>query len=349
MSLLWADGFENYGDVGTQTPANVMGRYYTLSVASSYLDIIEGRISGSALDCNYSDSILQFKYENFDNSSNNQMIIGFATKFYTIYSNVNRPLLSIFDQADNYCYSLWQCSNATFGVGNSAVSLDYIHTETELFQAGEWVYIEIKWDIGASQTVTVRVNGTQIFSQTGLDTRYDASSSYPSAIGFYTQEDNGYYDDLYIVENDSSGLTDFLGPIRVSTIRPSSDTATVNWSPSTGIDHYALVDESEADDDTTYVYTSNPSTYDLYEYSNPTYIGDIEAIVIKTESRDDASTGPGIYNVVVSDTTTSDGSPQTVTSADYLGYSRVVEQDPDTTSDWTESGLNAAKFGNKHA
>lgn len=349
MSLIWADGFENYGAVGNQSPSGVLGRYYTLNVGATYLDITDGRGGGYALNCNYSDSYLQFKYDNFSNTSNYQMIIGFAIKFYFTTSNVNRPIISLYDQADNFCYALWQCTGGTLGLGSTAYSLDYTHSTKDLFKSNQWTYIEIKWDIGASQTVTVKVNGTQVFSQTGLDTRYDVSSTYPSAIGFYTQEDHGYYDDLYIVENDSTGITDFMGPIKVSSIRPTSDTATVNWSPNTGTDHYALVDETVADDDTTYVFTSNPSTYDLYEYGNPTYIGSIEAVVIKTEARDDAATSPGLYNVVVSDTTTSDGSSQTVSSSDYLGYSRVVEQDPDTTSDWTESGLNAAQFGSKHA
>jgi hypothetical protein len=48
---------------------------------------------------------------------------------------------------------------------------------------------------------------------------------------------------------------------------PTADSSTLEWTPKTGTDHYTMVDDKLADDDTTYVWASGGSLVDLYSPS----------------------------------------------------------------------------------
>ena len=92
------------------------------------------------------------------------------------------------------------------------------------------------------------------------------------------------------------------------------------------------------------------ATTDFYQYTNLSRITDedIFGIVVKTEPRMTAFPGDlDLHQTVKSGTTTSDGDAFNIADDSYTSIQRVLETDPDTSSAWTVSGVNAAQFGIK--
>jgi len=115
--------------------------------------------------------------------------------------------------------------------------------ETAVLMASDWNHIQ--WWVYADSTngrVVVYWNGIEVINYTG-NTRPGNSSqvSYVS-FQFHKQWYSGqslvtYLDDLVLSD---SG---FPGDIRVERIYPNADTANKAWTPQSGSDNYAMVDE----------------------------------------------------------------------------------------------------------
>jgi hypothetical protein len=347
MSLLWLDGFDNYGttDAGVATPSGILGRYYSYAYSSSSAFYVRpGRVSGKSLGLSYSSVALHLRTPILNNSDYTSCIIGYAVKPQTWSTTVTLLAASDENGAAN-CFlkqeqggllELQRYVSETLAVSTKPILPD------------QWNYIEWQIELADSATSIVRLNGEVILNATGIDTRSSSTATKVNSFSIYNVGGDTLIDDLYVLNKDSVGASDFLGPIVITPIRPTSDD-TSDWSPSTGTDNYALVDDVISDDDSTYVYTSNPGSYDLYGYGDLTYATDIVGLAVKSEVRDDSATSPSLYNAIESGSTTSDGSSTVVSSDSYTGVTRISETDPDTSTAWTVSGVNAANFGLKHA
>lgn len=102
---------------------------------------------------------------------------------------------------------------------------------------GLWYYYELVIDKSA-QTITVFINNIQ-----------DLAVSMPSEMAFLTTWDVTWsapansvkrIDDLLFIDSSGSGLLDRVGPQNIVARLPTSDVVK-EWSPSTGDDHYELV------------------------------------------------------------------------------------------------------------
>lgn len=101
-----------------------------------------------------------------------------------------------------------------------------------------WYYYEIVLDKTAG-TVQLWVNNGK-----------DIEVAMPTSAQFLTQyevtwnsepTDRKYLDDLYFVDNSGGVRNDRLGPLAIETRLPTAD-VDKEWTPSTGTDHYPLVD-----------------------------------------------------------------------------------------------------------
>jgi hypothetical protein len=220
------------------------------------------------------------------------------------------------------------------------------------FVPTEWNYIEWEIEIADSASSSVRVNGTEILSATGIDTKNVTTATRIEQFGF--SNNNTTYgmtkiDDLYILSMDSIGASDFLGPCIVETIRPSGDAGTNNWTTSAGANHYEAVDDTIVDDDTTYIYTDTTDSYDVWTYQDITSTPSaIYGIAIKTEAREDMGGVAQISSVIDSGSTVEDGTAKSISVGGYLPMVDISELDPDTAVAWTPAAIIAAKFGVKY-
>jgi hypothetical protein len=107
------------------------------------------------------------------------------------------------------------------------------------------------------------------------------------------------------------------------------------------------VNENPCDEDTSYVEESTASVTDLYDYDALPTLGDIYGLQINTVCRETDATTFSLITPIESGGTQYDDLAQIVGTTDWLTVIRLAEEDPDTSTAWTASGVNASKFGVK--
>ena len=350
MSLLWIDGFDSYGYTtgSAPAPAGILGKYYTVyEPEATYFDIEEGRVSGYALELSFQ-SVVHFRTRHLGNSSTYSIIVGFGYKIVGAVDTVVQTIVSACDQngAEN-CHLKLE-PDATLAIYRGTTQLA---KSTVPFTPTDWNYIEWRVEIADSATSSVRINGTEVLSATGIDTKSSTAATRVEQLGFYNYDGSSgmtHLDDLYVLNMDSTGASDFLGPCIVETIRPSGDAGTNNWTPNSGAVHYDRVNNLLLDNDTTYLSTDTADAYDMWNYQDITSTpSTIYGLAVKTEAREDQGGSTQIASVIDSNGTIEDGDSETISIAGYLPIVQVSEIDPDTTTAWTASSVIAAKFGIK--
>jgi len=166
-----------------------------------------------------------------------------------------------------------------------------------------------------------------------------ASSSADAVIG-HTHN----FDDLAI--NDVSGSVNNgqIGRGGIHALVPTSDTAQKDFTPDSGSTNFSQVDEIPADDNTTYVQSSTVGHRDLYGLADIAGNGLASAVAIV--GRVVSANGAGAQGAltVKSNTTVQEG-PTKSPGTSYEYVHDIINTDPDTTAQWTLSGINALEAG----
>lgn len=204
---------------------------------------------------------------------------------------------------------------------------------------GVWHYLEFEFTRNSSTgSLTITMDGTNILAVTGQNTGGESVNEV--RIKGAANSSNTDYDDVYITDTAAK-----LGECRVETLVPSADTGDKDWTASTGSDNYAVVDELPSNADTDYVSSATPGDVDLYALTDlsasPVSIKAVKATVV---ARKDDVTTREVRTKLKSGGTTSDGATRGVGTS-YAPYSDIYEVDPDTTSAWTPTNVNALQAG----
>lgn len=343
MSLLWIDGFDSYGtSVGNQvSPAGVLAQKYSGADANTYIRVGDGLWSGYSLQLSNSTPAPTTPSIN----THATLIVGFWYK-HTHTTDTSSNVVSLRDGSTSNMFLRLDPVNGKMQVYAGASTLV---TEFDYVDSSAWQFIEFKITVADAGSYEVRVGG-ETKASGSRDTKYGSNNYCDNVRLFGNSLNNAYnfYDHLYICNGAGSTQNDFLGPVKVVTVRPSGDTAEADWTTQSGTDHYAMVDESVQDDDTTYVEAGTSGHYDLYQYSNPADLGStIHGIQINTDCKETDATTFSLKTVIESDGTTSEDTAQAIGSASYKTLRRLAVTDPKTGSAWTSSGINAAQFGVK--
>jgi len=190
-------------------------------------------------------------------------------------------------------------------------------------------------------SVAVRVNGLEVASATGVDTR-NGGTGVPTVIylGSFTT-----FDDLYV--SDGAGAAPgntFLGDCRVDACRPTAAGATTGWTPSTGA-NWQCVDDATPNDDTDYTSATAAGVTDTFVVENApavgaTIFGVQHCLSAKKTDAGAATLAPVVRQSGV-DYVGTDLSPSTT----YATLLQIQATNPGTGAAWTEAGFNAAEFG----
>ena len=153
-------------------------------------------------------------------------------------------------------------------------------TTTCALRAGQWYYIE--WKATIPDSTEIRVNGDTWLSYTGAGT---VSGTYVVPKGplsnYVTEVTIGHLggepviaygiDDLYILNGDATDINntavDYLGDIEVGYYAPVADDVS-DFTPSSGVDNFAMVDEIPPDDDTTTNGTFTAGAVDTFDMTD---------------------------------------------------------------------------------
>jgi len=337
MALLLVEGFEGYGTSGD--PYTYMMRRYASGDHSSTWYLQTGRYAGYSFQANGNYYVQTAALTTCDT-----VVFGCAYRWFTSSLSSTLYLMGLYDGATQ---------GVNCRVSNYTGEVDVYRGSTLLGSTvganiqHQWVYIEIKVKCHATDgTVEVRVNGVTKLSLTGQNTKA-GTHTYHDVLRFYGSTYH-YLDDIYYLDTTGASNNTFLGVQRVVGIFPNADTATEQWTPSAGSDHYALVDETKDNDDTDYVESTTSGQVDLWEYGNISGFSTVAGIQVNTTFKRTDATAYSLITEVVSGAATNDDTAVAATTS-YVSKKRILDADPNTSSAWTQNGVNAVKCGVKIA
>ena len=214
-----------------------------------------------------------------------------------------------------------------------------------------WAFLELKATIADSGgLVEVRLDGSTVLNFTG-DTR-NAGTAEIATVRFSNHfvasgtRHTLRLDDIYFCDISGGRNDDFLGDVRVVTLRPNADTAQADFTPSTGSAHFSLVAEAPDDDgNASNVESGTVGHKDLYGYQDLTSTpAAIMAVQVATVARKDDAGGRGLRAVLKSGATTANGATR-VLGTSYALYDDRFEVDPATGTAWTKAAVDALEAG----
>jgi hypothetical protein len=341
MALLWLDGFEGYGETidGNPIPSGVLEGKYCPARGTSTMLTRAGRHGGFAIYYGGSTNELRTPYL----TTHDTMISGCG--FYR--SNFDDCYIMTF--MDFGIYGMGLRAKQTSGELELLRGTAVIDTTSGLtISPSSWHWIEMKIKCHASAgEYEVRVGGETVLSATGVNTKY-GTHDYHTAFNFRAVSSEApMYDDLYVCDGSGSTNNDFLGDCKIIRIDPDGDDI-ANWGTSTpSANHYENISEVSGDEDSSYIEETASSTLDLFDYESVASLGTIYGVQICTQCRESDATTHSLITPIESGGNQYDDSAQVVGTSSYITAVRVAGTDPDTSSLWTMSGLNASKFGVK--
>lgn len=233
-------------------------------------------------------------------------------------------------------------------------------TSSASLSNGVYAYIECKGTIhDTTGTLEVRLNGSStpvIGPLTGLDTQASGNASWNvfqmgknPAIQAITWNSNVDLDDVYVLDQSGASTENtFWGDTRIAALAPNGESAsggTNNWTPSTGTDNSALVDDATPNDDTDYNETggvANEDTYTLSDLpvSNVTVLGtQLCALVKKTDAG--TSEVAGVFRP----SATSYPAASRALSTSYTYELWQQHLNPSNSGQWVENAINGLEVG----
>jgi len=222
-------------------------------------------------------------------------------------------------------------------------------TGTATLLQGNEYFVSCKLGFSNSADVEVRVNAVSDISLSSVDTTNTANQNCGS-VGFVVPSGafSNDYDDFYIMDDTGSApYNDFLAePIRVETLLTAANDS-VSWAPLSGTNE-SNVDDTAVDSDSTYNSTSSPGDIDTFTHAVLSNTPDtIYACKVDVWARKEDVSNKTLRSKLISGGTTQDGTTSALQMRYTVAYNNadILLQDPDTSADWDEAGVNATKIG----
>lgn len=359
MTFRWIEGFETIGD--TSTPdADVMEairlRFPTiesnLSDQATLIDDFEDD-GAFALQMPGDDSVghIQMRFEfpselqTNTNSDAPEMVVGVRVKIADASgTGIDPELIGFHTAASSNPQELKQSQD-----GTDLILDDDAGTETisDVLTPGSWHYIEVQYKYCSAANggyMKIFVDGTEVFDD---PSRSVESSSFQTVWGIsLTGEeeldgtgDNWIaYDDLVIYDLDGSDHTGPIGPVRIRRHGPTADGSSTEWTPSSGSDNYALVDEVEIDE-SDYVETGTDGNIDRYELENSkSGIGTVVGVGVEVECINTSGGTPTLHTGLKNTSTDEEGTVVDDTSDNT--YVRSCHTKHPNGSGWTNGSFD---------
>ncbi len=222
---------------------------------------------------------------------------------------------------------------------------------TGAYPINAWFHLEAKIKIhDTTGTVQVRVDGTDVINETGLDTRNGGTDGLIDKIEIGSAESNSAVlrvCDIYMLnEQGSAPLNDLIGPHTIESLRTDAAGNYTNWTPSAGANHDAVDDPTEAvhDGDATYVETT-VAERDSYSFGNLVSGEDPIAVMAKATSRFTGTSQD--FNTFLRRSATDDDGPTETGNGSAFADRAITcwETDPSAAAAWTKANLEATEFG----
>ena len=266
-----------------------------------------------------------------------------AAKTKTVGFFIRGCSTNAYSSTTAYCLMVFQGANIR--VYNTASGLDIRSGTTALtthayYIGGDPVFVEIKlYSHATLGTFQMKVNGRLLVDLADLNT------SGNDITGIYfgtTNKTTVYFDNIYIAE-------DFQGELRSYLLLPSAD-GVVAFTPQSGTDNYAMIDETAHDSDTTYVESNTLNHQDLYDFTDVPVDAVIKGVTIVSVARKLDAGARDLQHIAKQGATEYDLDAFTLATtypaSASLGLVSFLDVAPDNSA-WTPAILNALQIGFK--
>lgn len=192
-----------------------------------------------------------------------------------------------------------------------------IDTSAACLNSGAFNYIEAKIFVDNSGTYVVKCNGATVLSGSA-----DTQAGSTNTVGGISIGSNaGYWiEDLYVLDSSGASNNDFLGRTAIlGSNAQTGDGADGDFTPSSGSDNGAMVDDAVANDDTDYNSSSTVGHKDTYTFDLSALSGRTKYAAQVTLCAKATSAGANYVYAIARESggTETLGPPRAVSSAAY--------------------------------
>lgn len=352
MAILWMDGFDHY-TTGSGARAELISAGYTvISTAQSVVDATSQTFLGTGKSLNLANNNRGIGYATTGSPSS----IGAATHIQpTNVADTDDVVIFSFLDASNFPQVTVSIEGATgrLTVRRGNVGGTLLATSTNsLFTDNVFTHVEAFVTIdNTAGAVEIRVNGnsTPVINISSVDTQDRPTSEIAvvllNCVSLGGSVSAFRFDNFYVWDTTGAVNNTFLGERRVETVVPDADTATEDWTPLTGVDSFAMVDEIGPDDDTSYLSsntTANRTVLDTANLVDTT--GTTLAVAAFARTRKtDASAATYALGIRSSTSETQSANIAPSTSYEYNGFV-IAQQNPNGPVNWTPTTAQAAQL-----
>jgi hypothetical protein len=326
------EGFESYEGLSGANLVDAVKSKWASNIESDWANIIEGHPRGSALQWLDTSSSGRLY---FPINCTSKISFGFSFKQAGTGSSVPSTFLHIILGSNIQGYIRLGMDGCLYFYSAS------LRGVSSPIPIGTWVFLEFEITIdNSSGSCKIYMNGDSILDLSSIDTQV-ATTGQISSISIIPVE-NACFDNIYICD-DSDGPPTRLGPLYIEELLPIAD-ITTDWTPSTGTDHFAIVNSFN---DSTYLTSMTMNNSDVFGFEDLTYIdSNIQGAMQLTRVGIDplglreleygcysgANSNAGLVNLV---------------SPIFESIIHTYTVDPNTSNAWTVTGINMATFGIK--
>ena len=334
MAFIWADSFNYYN---TKTQFVNAGYVTSYSDYSSDTRSHSGRASINPVS----------SFRRYTNTTETSLFISFW--FYCDIATLQNDSLFFSFRTESVSHELYIMSDGRIGWEPYSQPTEYSASGVITPQA--WHHFEMKStlsDSTVSGDCVLKIDGDLGIDLVGVDTKYSTNIEHVY-ITFYDSTNVVWYDELFIWDSGGSAPNDLLGQVRVEGLLPDGNGTTSDWvgSDADSTDNYLHVDDDYPDDDASYIETATATDVDLFTFgdiieSTPDSILLVQ--VRSTANRDDTETR-AYKHLCRSGGVNYQGDEHLMSVDGYTTKFDTWLLNPDTSTAWTETTVNAAEFG----
>lgn len=339
MSLLFTESFDGIGT----TPSDYVGKWTAQVGGGPVINAANGRNGNGSSGSQWAKAV-----DTADEHAT--FILGFALKLASLanlitpcnfYSDSNVTRHIYMDQTATGELRVFRGDGTQLAISASGV-----------LQAGAWHYIEVKAVLGdgTSGSVIVRVDGVQVISTGGVDTKNGGTKTVFDTIRVGDQN-AGSFDDIVLLNGVDSGVAgrpnnDFLGDVFVEALDPDGNgnyATEFDHSDGNDIANDDLVNEADPDDDTTYVESGVDDAKESYTFEATSGTGNVAGVAVYARAKRSDTDSRDIALLAREGGTDAQSADQTL-AATYAWHTHVFEAEPDGSA-WTLAEVDGAEFG----
>jgi hypothetical protein len=337
MATSWMDGFEDVGSANLSLWYTISGSYETVQASGRYGNCL--RLGGAA----------SYALRPFTTSATDvyvavalkSALTGFSTSCYAFLwlGNADGGALGFAIGVDGTVQvllfpGLWD-SPSYRGMNPRADLCNVIATsDPGVVVADTWVHLEIHATLSdTTGVVEIRKSGDVVLDASSLDTKEASVSAWTYAQLHGIRSSSSayiYFDDFCIGDS-------FYGDCRIDSHLPTADVQT-DWTPSSGVDLYAMVDDADADGDTTTIHAhtaTDKATFQVETLKN-TGANPVGRLICWVGKKDAAGTS-SVGSVLTHSGSDTDGTGQAL-SLSHAGYCGAA-------AGCSEADFNADRYG----